>query len=334
MTRLHTLSSIVGAALLAVSSAAAGSSTYTFQTLNNSGDPNFNQLLGVNNSKTIVGYFGDGTVQPNQGYTLSSPYTSSLYTNENFPGSAQTQVVGINNSTTPTTVGFWVDANGNNFGFVKQGSTFTSIQNPNTPTSGTVVNQLLGVNDANVAAGFYTNAGGNNGGYLYNIGSKSFTAITDPLGVSTIATDINNSNVVSGFYTDAGGNTHGFLDVSGTYHSYDDPNGTNTMFFGLNNKGQVVGSYVDGSGVTDGLIYNFMSNTWQTVNDPNASATAAFGVTGTTINGINDYGQIVGFYSDGTNVDGFTASTPEPTSLALMSAGLLAAGLLRKRKRS
>ena len=37
-----------------------------------------------------------------------------------------------------------------------------------------------------------------------------------------------------------------------------------------------------------------MNGSWYTVNDPHASATAAFGVDGTTINGINDLGQLVG----------------------------------------
>ncbi len=325
MKKLYLASSLIAAALVTVAPAAA--SDYTFQTVNNPGDPNFNQLLGINNSGTIAGYFGDGNTVPNNGYTVSPPYKS--FTAENFPGSAQTQVVGINNNASPTTVGFWVDGAGNNIGFVKQGSTFTSVANPGSAT----FNQLLGVNDSNIAAGFFT-AGGANSGYLYNIATKAFTAINDPSGVSSTATDVNNSGIVSGFYTDAGGNTHGFLDIGGTYHSYDDPNGngTNTSFFGLNNKGQIVGSYVDGAGNTEGLLYNFMTNTWQNINDPNASNTAAFGVSGTILNGINDAGQVVGFYSDGANVDGFVASTPEPASIALISAGLLAVGLFRKRK--
>ncbi len=102
--------------------------TLNFQTLNNAGDPFFNQLLGINNAGTIAGYFGDGTVQVNQGYTLVPP---TSYTNENFPGSVQTQVVGINNSVTPqTTVGFYIDGNGNNFGFVDLGGTFTQVNDP------------------------------------------------------------------------------------------------------------------------------------------------------------------------------------------------------------
>ena len=38
---------------------------------------------------------------------------------------------------------------------------------------------------------------------------------------------------------------------------------------------------------------------------PGSSQTAAFGVMGTFINGVNDRGDIVGPFSDGTKVNGF-----------------------------
>jgi hypothetical protein len=83
------------------------------------------------------------------------------------------------------------------------------------------------------------------------------------------------------------------------------------------------------------LLYNILTSTWQTISDPNSSPNAAFGVTGTTVNGINDAGQMVGFYSDGTNVDGFLATpTPEPAPVALFTVGLLAAGISRRQKRA
>jgi hypothetical protein len=339
------LAATAALAVVAFAVPVAKAAAYNFQTLNNPGDPAFNQLLGINTAGTIAGYFGDGNVLPNKGYTLAAPYTPGSYTNENFPGSAQTQVVGINNGATPTTVGFWVDGNGNNFGFVDQNGTFTSVSDPNTPAMVTpTTNQLLGVNDNNIAAGFYVDGAGDANGFLYNIQSQTFTPITLPSGfnaMSVTATGINDNGVVSGFYVDTNGATHGFIDNNGTFTSFDDPNTTmnetaaqNTMFLGLNNNNYIVGSYLDAGGVTDGLVYNLNSNTWLTVNDPNNSATPAFNVTGTTINGINNQGSLVGFYSDGTNVDGFLASVPEPASFGMagLGAALIAAGLFRKKR--
>ena len=317
----------------------SAASTYSFQKINNQTDPTFNQLLGINNTGTIAGYFGVGSMtNPNKGYTVAPPYGQGSYTNENFPLSAQTQVVGINSNGSPTTVGFWVDNAGNNFGFVNQGSTFTSISDPNTP-AGTGFNQLLGVNNNNVAVGFYIDANGDSQAYSYNIATATFTAIKLPSTfnpVMTTATGINNAGEISGFYIDGAGNAHGFLDNAGTFSIFDDPAGagTNTSFLGLNNEGEVVGSYVDQLGITNGFTFNDVTNTWTTVDDPNASSTAAFDVTGTTINGVNDIGQLVGFYSDGNNVDGFLASpVPEPASLGYVAAGLLLSACIYRRKR-
>jgi hypothetical protein len=104
---------------------------------------------------------------------------------------------------------------------------------------------------------------------------------------------------------------------------------------GLNNEGEVVGSYVDPVGITNGFTFNDVTNTWTTVDDPNASSVAAFDVTGTAINGVNDLGQLVGFYSDGNNVDGFLASpTPEPASLGYVAAGLLLCARIYRRRRT
>jgi hypothetical protein len=299
---------------------------YTLQTFDNQADPTFNQLLGINNSGTIAGYFGSGldAAHPNKGYVFAQPYGQANYTNENFPGSAQTQVVGINNANGPVTVGFWADAapGGNNFGFVNQNGTFTNVMNPGTPATGTRTNQLLGINDNNIAAGFFNDGNGNANGYLYNIATKQFTPILFPNGTMTTATGVNNNSVVSGFYMDANGLLHGFVDTNGNFVSYDDPNGTNTMFLGLTNNNLVVGSFVDANGMTEGLVYNLATKTWQSINDPNASANAAFGVNGTTVNGINDKGQLVGFFSDGANVNGFLATPiPEPASFVLIPLG-------------
>ena len=111
------LSGVAQAAPVA-SHQARAATTYTFTTLDDQADPTFNQLLGINVHNVIAGYFGAGTPgHPNKGYQLDPPYGQGNYVNENFPGSAQTQVTGIDDK--GNTSGFWVTANGTNHGFIE-----------------------------------------------------------------------------------------------------------------------------------------------------------------------------------------------------------------------
>ena len=63
-------------------------------------DPTFTQLLGINDHYEIAGYHTN--VPGNKGFILKLP---DSFTDENFPNSAQTQVVGIDNE--GRTVGFY-----------------------------------------------------------------------------------------------------------------------------------------------------------------------------------------------------------------------------------
>src|SRR5215472_6287103 len=107
---------------LALASLAWAAPTYSFLSVANPGDPAFTQLLGINNSSTIAGYFGDGVAIPNNGFTLVLP---NSFTPENFPGAAQTQAIGINN--TGWTDGFYVDGAGVTHGFSFNGGTYTTV---------------------------------------------------------------------------------------------------------------------------------------------------------------------------------------------------------------
>ncbi len=168
-----------GALGLAATSASAATlsahsgTSYSFQTRDNARDLTFNQLLGINDSGVIAGYLGSGAQgHPNKGYLLLPPYGSHSYLNENFPGSVQTQVTGLNNR--GVTVGFWSSMNNanmvnDNFGFVEANGHFRNADFPTGTPANPPVDQLLGVNDSDVAVGFYTDASGNNHGYEYTI---------------------------------------------------------------------------------------------------------------------------------------------------------------------
>ena len=159
--------------------ATTGATSYSFRTLDNSNDPTFNQLPGINHVGKIAGYFGSGaTGHPNKGYVLSPPYGQANYTNENFPGSVQTQVTAINNN--GYTAGFGVNAKGSNFGFVEWNGVFTSYRDPNTPNVPGQVNQLLGLNDSGIAVGFYVDKHGNSHGYTLNQATGVFTPVKAP----------------------------------------------------------------------------------------------------------------------------------------------------------
>jgi hypothetical protein len=307
---------------VALGTARAVAATYTFYTLDNASaaddpefnDPNFNQLLGINDANVIVGYSGDGTVKPNKGYLL---VPTNHYANENFPGSVQTQVTGLNNDNLALgkftyTVGFWIDKAGNNFGFANAFNIYVTKEFPHTPIcKGAKTNQLLGVNDTPVAVGFFFDAACNPHGYTYEFLTNTYTKLTFPSSfrvASSTAAGINNSGVICGFFTDTAGKTHGFFGVQGAFTKVDVPakTGIGTTFLGINNKGLIVG-FATKHGASVGIVFNANTGVITIVNDPHANNQPAFGVAGTIINGINDSGSLVGFYSDGAKVHGFLA---------------------------
>ena len=293
----------------------AAATSYSFRTLNNHHDLTFNQLLGINNEGLIAGYFGSGAKgHPNKGYRLSKPYSQGNYASENYPGSRQTQVTGLND--TGTTVGFWSTQNkaslaNNNFGFYLRAGHFHEVNFPAQGTSNPPVDQLLGVNDSNVAVGFYVNAQGDSRGYTFNIKTGRYARVELPginnlgKGTSLTASAINNSGGVAGFYSLNGGTTKGFYKTSGGHvYKLTVKGASATTPFGVNDSGEVVGAYTTGTG-SSAQSFGFTwtrAHGFQTVSDPH-------GIGSTLINGVNDRGDLVGFYTDSAgNTDGMLAT--------------------------
>jgi len=198
---------LLAATVITVPGMASAQSPFTldnkgeFFKLNNPGDPNFNQLLGINDHEIIAGYFGDGTVVFNNGYVL---VPNTHYSVENFTGTPpppphniiqQTQAIGINNKDVPLIVGFWQDSTGLQFGFEDVKGVFTTILDPNA-TAGSTNQNLLGVNDFDEAAGFWTDSGGHEHGFIVSLDSNppQFTEIPPTLFNGAVATQASGIN--------------------------------------------------------------------------------------------------------------------------------------------
>jgi len=312
---------------LAQSSGADKTGDQSFFVLNNPGDPAFNQLLGINDGRVIVGYFGDGTVIPNNGYVLvpKNHYSVENFTNLPSPDVAsQTQAIGINTRRFPDIVGFYTDnATGFTHGFLDSKGVQSPIDDPagSPPNIAAPVQNLLGINNFDKAAGFWTDNDGHEHGFVVKLNTQSPSSSTfieiPPTtfagAVATQASDITNNDLVCGFWTDANGNNHGFFGRLGhmffTFNvKINDATATSTSPFGCNDKGEIVGSFTDSNGNVHGFI--FADDRFFQFDAPGSSQTAAFGVMGTFINGVNDRGDIVGFFSDGTKVNGFVNFAP------------------------
>lgn len=293
---------------------AGAAAHYQFRTIDNQADPTFNQLLGINKRGAIAGYFGSGAMgHPNKGYLLFGGAGPARYMNENWPESTQTQVTGLNDR--GVTVGFWSSMNtanqmNDNRAFVSYQGYFIDGDYPTDTPASPPVDQLLGVNDHNVAVGFYNDGAGNTHAYSFNIHRNQFSEIT-PAGISNpTAAGINSRADVAGLGTDTTGDSSngqvvGFLlRHNGQVTVLSVPGSSQTQALGINDDDEVVGVYQVGTG-DNAMMHGF---TWtpqrgfQTVDDPH-------GVGATTINGVNDQGQLVGFYTDANgNTDGLLAT--------------------------
>jgi len=305
--------------------------SYHIQTVNDNADPTFNQLLGINVGGVIAGYFGSGVPvgnqgHPNQGYLVFPPYVQNYFANNNYPGSVQTQVTGINDL--GVMAGFYSTMNnannqGNdNHGWYKVNGQYHQADFPTTNPASPPVDQLLGVNDHNVAVGFFMDKNGVNHGYTYVISTGQAREVTVNGFTNITAAAINNQGDIAGFGNPVVNGTasqavEGFLRLNGgKVYTINFPRSSATSALGVNNNDEVVGTEtfpgstggVTGHGGSPGM-HGF---TWQPhtgfkiVDDPHGMQN---GVTTTTINGVNACGDLVGFYVDAAgNTDGMLAN--------------------------
>jgi hypothetical protein len=140
-----------------------------------------------------------------------------------------------------------------------------------------------------------------------NTATGTFTAVNNGA-ASLTATGIDNAGDVVGFFVNGAGKDRGFVDIGGHFTTVSLPGFADTELFGINNKGLAVGEAFGPAGFTVGIVYNIGLKTFTRVSDPH-------GIGATVVNGINDAGDLVGFYTNATT--GYTIgmlATPGPVA--------------------
>jgi probable HAF family extracellular repeat protein len=221
-------------------------------------------------------------------------YSGGTFSNIGVPGAILTSPSGINSA--GQVVGFYdITDNVNHHGFLFLDGSFSTIDVP-----GATATQALGINDMGQIVGTYSDAGGEHG-FLYLGGT--FSTIDVPGATSTSAGGINNAGEMVGTYSDATSVVHGFLYQGGAFSSPEAPGGELTQTLGINDAGQIVG--------VPGFLYS--GGVFSTIDVPGAAG-------GTNSEGINNTGQIAGFYFDASGaVHGFLATPIVQPSLTAVS---------------
>ena len=286
---------------------------YQFVELGSHKDRAYNLLFGINNHGRIAGTYGPGGGgQASKGYTINAPYAQGDITGENFPKSAQTVVDGLNDNNVQ--VGYYSTTNkktgtDGTFGWYFNGK-FHEVVYPTGNNSKPTQDLLNAVNNHDVAVGFYENSAGRSRGYTYNIKTGKFALVTKPgaptggSAPSLSAFGINNRGDVVGEYAASGSVMDGFIKLAGgAFHTIAVPGATETVALGVNDNDTVVGAYVDATGSTmtiRGFIWRIGGHLTTMVDDPN-------GGDFTVLSGINNEGDIVGYYEDTQGLHGLLA---------------------------
>jgi hypothetical protein len=172
---------------------------------------------------------------------------------------------------------------------------FTTLGDPADPT----FNQLLGVNDFGVIAGYFGSGSPaathpNKGYTVLPYSGHRFADEDYPASQQTQVTGINDWGSTVGFYATTSGANYGFLDEAGVLRSVADPLTTSkppvNQLLGLNNNGQAAGFYNDAKGNSHAYVWSRYTNTFVAVNPPGASSATA--------TAINDHGAIGGFFTE------------------------------------
>jgi len=291
----------IGACSGAISGAAAGApadpplqSGFTFTTLDDPHSTTFTRLLGLNDVGKLCGYFGSGVPSdPSTGFVVYSGFQAQSFKNEKYPGAGDTVVTSVSNA--KTIAGWYVSPQNPSwiFGFTERHGVWNSYRDVQLRKDHTSnLTKLLGLSDAGLAVGYYTDDSGVNHGFELNTVTDKFHGILPPSATSSVASGINGKGDVVGYLTLANGSVKGYLFKGFNFTEFGYPGAVSTQAVALTWNDDIVGSYVDGSGETHGFVLSkpLTSQQWQSVDEQN-------GLGSTVITGVNNHHVIVGYYN-------------------------------------
>jgi hypothetical protein len=178
-------------------------------------------------------------------------------------------------------------------------------------------NQLLGINDDGVIAGYFGSGaqGHPNKGYeLWTPGT--YRTENFPASVQTQVTGLNDDGVTVGFFSTMNtasmtNNNFGFYASNGSFHQVNFPTGDNAspqvdQLLGVNDHGVAVGFYTNGQGSSRGYEYNIGSHQFTRILPPGYTSGTSLNSPSLTATGINNHGDVTGFYNKtSAQVDAF-----------------------------
>ncbi|HUB13573.1 MAG TPA: PEP-CTERM sorting domain-containing protein [Acetobacteraceae bacterium] len=152
-----------------------------------------------------------------------------------------------------------------------------------------------GINDSGQIVGLYRDSSNAQHGFLLSGGT--YSTIGPAGAASAQASGINAAGTIVGYYNVSGSATAGFVDSGGVYGPLFAVSGSTATFGGgINAAGTVAGWYNDATGT-----HGFASAVSSSFSPTPIDATGA--IPGTTIvTGINDAGQVVGYYTGTDNL--------------------------------
>lgn len=229
---------------------------------------------------------------------------AGTYTQVDFPGQSATHCQGIN--AMGDVVGYYLDLDGNEHGFLLQSGTYTAIDYP--LANSTVLN---GINDRGQIVGSRMGAPLPIG-FVFDLKSQTFTDVIYPGANLTAALAVNNNGTVVGYFEDSG-QAYGFELAASRYRKIALPSFEETYLYSIDALGDLIGDAT--LSPVRNLPFFFRAGKYERITLPSRVRDDAF------VSGTNESGTaLVGYYLNGPELAGFLDQNGRSRTIAFPGA--------------